>query len=143
MGCVTNAPATSARVLSMSTGLRVTSPKPIRFMRASSNVAPVKLSTNSAVCTCHRRQPSICRCQSLALHETVSVYECIRLPNLEEHPSMLVQSCYDLPKYHVSYNYRGWGVQINSKLTDGCRIETSNSSRKSLSLHHSSCSASC
>ena len=46
------APATSASVLSIRTGLRVTSaPKPMRFILVSSRVPLVKASTYSGVCT--------------------------------------------------------------------------------------------
>ena len=63
------APATSASVLSIRTGLRVTSaPKPMRFILASSRVPFVNASTYSGVCTYSWCQPSAATSKHLAVH---------------------------------------------------------------------------
>ena len=55
-----DAPATSASVLSIRTGLRVASaPKPMRFTLASSRLPLVKASTYSGVCTYSQQSAAV------------------------------------------------------------------------------------
>ncbi len=73
----------------MSTGLRDTSPNPIRFMRASSSTPWVKASTYSAVCTCQCCQKHYCHlfislevirpCDRITLHSLRCMVEMLCL----------------------------------------------------------------